>query len=197
ATVQSAALPDEWASRAWAGELCPTRQQAEQSAAEQALKDIKEDAELMEKAHRPGKPGGKGQKTSGGGGGGNKGYWGQMMQMMQTFLQEGGEVMFREQVTSDFVTGTVLEWKGKFGWIKPDAPVDHEFSTWRDGKVWVSLKDLSGQAMLYTYRYLHTFNYTEYLCKILLVWQARQFSLSEEVNQHPIVNAKQTLYLHA
>jgi len=88
-----------------------------------------------------------------------------MMQMMQTFLQEGGEVMFREQVTSDFVTGTVLEWmrpylitiertahedkqnslicrltdsaacvlqrKGKFGWIKPDAPVDHEFSTWR------------------------------------------------------------------
>lgn len=144
ATVQSAALPDEWASRAWAGELCPTRQQAEQSAAEQALKDIKEDAELMEKAHRPGKPGGKGQKTSGGGGGGNKGYWGQMMQMMQTFLQEGGEVMFREQVTSDFVTGTVLEWKGKFGWIKPDAPVDHEFSTWRDGKVWVSLKDLSG-----------------------------------------------------
>jgi hypothetical protein len=88
-----------------------------------------------------------------------------MMQMMQTFLQEGGEVMFREQVTSDFVTGTVLEWmrpylitierkahedkqnslicrltdsaarvlqrKGKLGWIKPDAPVDPEFSTWR------------------------------------------------------------------
>ena len=34
----------------------------------------------------------------------------QMMQMMQTFLQEGSETMFREQVTSDFVTGTVLEW---------------------------------------------------------------------------------------
>lgn len=138
ATVQSAALPDEWASRAWAGELCPTRQQAEQSAAEQALKDIKEDAELMEKAQRPGKPGSKGPKTSGGG---KKAYW---AQMMQTFLQEGSESMFREQVTSDFVTGTVLEWKGKFGWIKPDVPVEHEFSTWRDGKVWVSQKDLSG-----------------------------------------------------
>eukprot|EP00913_Durusdinium_trenchii_P001902 g1760.t1 len=39
ATVQSVALPDEWAQRAWAGELCATRQKAEQSAAEQALKE--------------------------------------------------------------------------------------------------------------------------------------------------------------
>jgi len=30
ATVQSAALPDEWASRAWAGELSATKPQAEQ-----------------------------------------------------------------------------------------------------------------------------------------------------------------------
>ena len=30
ATVQSVALPDEWAQRAWAGELCATRQKAEQ-----------------------------------------------------------------------------------------------------------------------------------------------------------------------
>lgn len=182
--------------------------------------------------------------------------------------------MFREQVTSDFVTGTVLEWMRPYlitierkahedkqnsliwvDWLgrscvakerqiwmdkawcacgprilylerqsefansrhrqtpchgvktsnEANVEMQWEFALPKesflscrpDGKVWVSLKDLSGQAMLYRYRYLHTFNYTEYLCKILLVWQARQFSLSEEVNQHPIVNAKQTLYLHA
>jgi len=142
ATVQSAALPDEWASRAWAGELCATRQQAEQSAAEQALKDIKADEDLMEKANRPAKPGAKGPKSAGSG---KKGWnWGQMMAMMKTFMKEGGPAMFREDVTSDFVTGTALEWKGKFGWIAPDTPVDHECSKYRDGKVWVSMTDLVG-----------------------------------------------------
>jgi len=153
ATVQSAALPDEWASRAWAGELSATKPQAEQSAAEQALKDIKADPELMERANRTGKPGGKGQKFKaeagaegeGGFGRGKKGWnWGQMMQMMKTFMKQGGASMLREAVTEDFVTGTVLEWKGKFGWIQPDVPIEHEYAKYRDGKIWVSMKDLAG-----------------------------------------------------
>lgn len=40
ATVQISTLPDEWSGKAWAGELKPTPQEAEQSAAEQALKDV-------------------------------------------------------------------------------------------------------------------------------------------------------------
>ncbi|CAK9042348.1 Hypothetical protein SCF082_LOCUS24378 [Durusdinium trenchii] len=137
ATVQSVALPDEWAQRAWAGELCATRQKAEQSAAEQALKDIKTDPVLMAEAMTvKNKQGAKVPV-------GKKG-WGYMMEMMKNFLQNGGTAMFREAVTTDFVTGSVIEWKGKFGWIKPDSPIDHEWAKYRDGKIWVSKQDLSG-----------------------------------------------------
>eukprot|EP00438_Fugacium_kawagutii_P005112 Skav212223 [mRNA] locus=scaffold862:168305:171910:- [translate_table: standard] len=100
ATVQSAALPDEWASRAWAGE----------SAAEQALKDEPAGAIRHYSVERANKPSsGKGQKT--GSTGKKKGLpWGQMMEMMKTFMREGGPAMFREEVTADFVTGTAVEW---------------------------------------------------------------------------------------
>ena len=37
---------------------------------------------------------------------------GYMMEMMKNFLQNGGTAMFREAVTTDFATGSVIEWMG-------------------------------------------------------------------------------------
>lgn len=61
ATVVLACLPGEWAERSWAGEVCSTKQKAEQSCAEEALKDITGDPELAAEAAKP-KGGGKGGK---------------------------------------------------------------------------------------------------------------------------------------
>merc|ERR1712232_538817 len=52
ATVQLSSLPDTWASRIWAGEVCSTKQNAEQSAARIALEHIEGDTELMEIAEQ-------------------------------------------------------------------------------------------------------------------------------------------------
>mmetsp|Transcript_97291 Transcript_97291/g.251704 ORF Transcript_97291/g.251704 Transcript_97291/m.251704 type:complete len:223 (-) Transcript_97291:41-709(-) len=62
ATVKLAALPGEWAGRAWAGEVCSTKQKAEQSAAEIALNQVSTDPELAAEAAIPkGKGKGKGK----------------------------------------------------------------------------------------------------------------------------------------
>jgi len=131
ATVQITLLPGEWANRAWAGHLCGTKLQAEQSAAEQALKDISADAQLMEEA--------SGKKPASKKGGG--GRWGQMMEFMQQMMENGG-AFAREEVSPDVVKGTVVDWKGSYGWIQPDVPVNHESAQHRGGKVWVHRNDL-------------------------------------------------------
>eukprot|EP00927_Polykrikos_kofoidii_P080611 TRINITY_DN77506_c0_g1_i1.p1 TRINITY_DN77506_c0_g1~~TRINITY_DN77506_c0_g1_i1.p1 ORF type:complete len:207 (+),score=24.35 TRINITY_DN77506_c0_g1_i1:83-622(+) len=48
----------------------------------------------------------------------------------------------RETVSDDIITGTVLEWKGKFGWIMPAEPVDHEKASRHGGKIFASQDDL-------------------------------------------------------
>ena len=76
-----------------------------------------------------------------------------MMAMMKEFMKSGGKAL-REPVGEDFVTGECVEWlgpyalqktalsfeperqsantrKGKFGWIKPDIPVEHDAAKWR------------------------------------------------------------------
>jgi len=60
ATVQLKALPGEWGSRIWAGHVSSTKQKAEQSAAEIALKQIGEDPEMVAEAAKP-KGAGKGK----------------------------------------------------------------------------------------------------------------------------------------
>lgn len=50
----------------------------------------------------------------------------------------------RTRVTQEPITGEVLEWKGKFGWVQPSEPIDHPLATRREGKVWVSCGDLQG-----------------------------------------------------
>uniref|UniRef100_A0A7S2QGQ7 Uncharacterized protein n=1 Tax=Zooxanthella nutricula TaxID=1333877 RepID=A0A7S2QGQ7_9DINO len=50
----------------------------------------------------------------------------------------------RTRITEEPVTGEVLEWKGKYGWIQPTVPVEHELAQRREGKIYVSMSDLVG-----------------------------------------------------
>mmetsp|Transcript_39822 Transcript_39822/g.86923 ORF Transcript_39822/g.86923 Transcript_39822/m.86923 type:complete len:216 (-) Transcript_39822:55-702(-) len=55
--------------------------------------------------------------------------------------QDNGQ---RERVTAQRVTGTLIEWKGKFGWIKPNEKVKHPLASSHQGKIYVSERDLEG-----------------------------------------------------
>jgi len=48
----------------------------------------------------------------------------------------------RERLTEMPVTGKVLSFRGKFGWIQPDEPVEHEMASKHGGKIYVSMKDV-------------------------------------------------------
>lgn len=54
----------------------------------------------------------------------------------------------RERLTAVPTTGEVIEWRGSFGWIRAHETVDHPLAAKRQGKVYVSRKDLSGQTSL-------------------------------------------------
>jgi len=53
-----------------------------------------------------------------------------------------GPYLERTRLTDSLVTGEVLEWKGKFGWIKPHKPVDHPKASIHRGKLYVHKVDL-------------------------------------------------------
>merc|ERR1712232_478536 len=56
-----------------------------------------------------------------------------------------GPNLDRTRITEEPLEGEVVEWKGKFGWIKPAEPFEHEKANPRhEGKIFVSLKDLNG-----------------------------------------------------
>merc|ERR1712187_44286 len=48
----------------------------------------------------------------------------------------------RERITTDLVLGEVVEWKRKYGWIKPQDTVEHESADKHDGKIYVHIKDI-------------------------------------------------------
>lgn len=48
----------------------------------------------------------------------------------------------RTRLTDSLVTGEVVEWKGKYGWIKPHTPVDHPKAGVHKGRLYVHLVDL-------------------------------------------------------
>lgn len=50
----------------------------------------------------------------------------------------------RTRVTDVSVSGEVVEWKGKFGWVKATTDIEHEHAAKRDGKLYVNAKDLIG-----------------------------------------------------
>eukprot|EP00927_Polykrikos_kofoidii_P024048 TRINITY_DN2194_c0_g2_i1.p1 TRINITY_DN2194_c0_g2~~TRINITY_DN2194_c0_g2_i1.p1 ORF type:complete len:193 (-),score=38.03 TRINITY_DN2194_c0_g2_i1:50-628(-) len=61
-----------------------------------------------------------------------------------------GPHLARQRITQEPVTGEVIEWKGKYGWINPTVPVDHEKSARHQGKIFVSITDLVGGAQQLT-----------------------------------------------
>lgn len=50
----------------------------------------------------------------------------------------------RTRITGNPVTGEVLEWKGKYGWIKPTEPIEHDMAMKHDGRLYISVSDLIG-----------------------------------------------------
>ncbi|CAK9105069.1 Acetate kinase (Acetokinase) [Durusdinium trenchii] len=142
ATVQLKALPGEWGNRVWAGHVSSTKQKAEQSAAEIALKQISEDSEMVAEAAKP-KGVGKGK-----GKGKGKGFgllWGWDWNMM--WGGGSGPNLPREKVSETPMTGEVVEWKENFGWVKPAGEVDHPSAKQREGKLYVSKKDVTSGNM--------------------------------------------------
>lgn len=59
-----------------------------------------------------------------------------------------GHKLPRTRITFEPVTGEVLEWKGKFGWIQPTVAIDHEKAAKHEGKVFISMADLLGATEL-------------------------------------------------
>eukprot|EP00930_Biecheleria_cincta_P031089 TRINITY_DN2156_c0_g1_i2.p1 TRINITY_DN2156_c0_g1~~TRINITY_DN2156_c0_g1_i2.p1 ORF type:complete len:194 (+),score=42.23 TRINITY_DN2156_c0_g1_i2:81-662(+) len=56
----------------------------------------------------------------------------------------GGPGLPRARITEQPVTGEVAEWKGKYGWITPTIPVEHEMAQKNKGRLYVSMSDLTG-----------------------------------------------------
>lgn len=50
----------------------------------------------------------------------------------------------RQRVSQAPVFGEAIEWKGKFGWIRPSEPVDHPMRAKHGGKIYISQIDLIG-----------------------------------------------------
>mmetsp|Transcript_16 Transcript_16/g.44 ORF Transcript_16/g.44 Transcript_16/m.44 type:complete len:165 (-) Transcript_16:252-746(-) len=48
----------------------------------------------------------------------------------------------RTRPDAELHLGTVAEWRGHFGWIKPETPIDHPLANKHGGRVYVSEKDI-------------------------------------------------------
>lgn len=48
----------------------------------------------------------------------------------------------RQRAVKGRVTGKVIAWKGPFGWIKPDSPIDHPSAHKRGGKIYIDQVDV-------------------------------------------------------
>jgi len=59
-----------------------------------------------------------------------------------------GHLLPRERVSAEKFTGTVSGWKGKYGWITPDEPIDHEKAEKHQGKVFAGMDDIIGATEL-------------------------------------------------
>jgi len=48
----------------------------------------------------------------------------------------------KKQVMKNRITGKVIEWKGKFGWITPDRPVSHPEASKNRGRIFLAQEDV-------------------------------------------------------
>jgi len=134
-TVRLPCLPNEWSEKMFAGQVCTTKQAAEQSAAGIALAAMLVDPVLTELAAKKAPASTEGGDGEGGKkkkGKGWKGWWGPAVT---------GPDLPREPV-AQAVAATVVEWKGNFGWVKPNQPLDHAAAAKREGKVYLHKQDL-------------------------------------------------------
>jgi len=166
ATLQISCLPEQWSGKAWAGELKATKPEAEQSAAEQALNDIQSIAPVEKEKKKSAPSGNKKPKANK-----QEHAMEQMAELMNAWTEQvskqeeqslATKMMLwmmngargkppREIVAAEPVTGTVVLWKpgkpGKWGnswgYLQPDAPLNHEGEAQKDGKVWVGKKNLA------------------------------------------------------
>ena len=57
--------------------------------------------------------------------------------------KSGPELPRQPLFGGEALQGDVLEWKGKFGWIKPLQPIDHPLASRHNSKIYVHVKDLA------------------------------------------------------
>merc|ERR1712125_84447 len=55
-----------------------------------------------------------------------------------------GHTLERTRITEEKFTGEVTEWKGKFGFVKPQEAIDHPKAGKRDGCLFVAKDDIEG-----------------------------------------------------
>jgi len=153
-TVQLPCLPGEMGQSVWAGEVAKSKKDAEQNAAKIALENISPESLAMigsSEAAGGGKDASKGAWKGGGKGWDMKGM-GKGWDMTGMGMGKGkgktkrpsGDNLPRERITQVPVTGDILEWKGKFGWVKPHVAIEHAKAGKNKGKVFLSAKDFSG-----------------------------------------------------
>jgi hypothetical protein len=144
-------LPGKLATETWAGDTLSAKPNAEESAALKALMALTEDEEHGDQfkdactqvwtSMMKGK--GKGSMMM------------MMFGCMKGMMKGGGkgkgrgpkkEAGERKKVEgTGQLTGSVVEWKGSFGWITANDKIDHPDATKNGGKVYVQAKDLTGE----------------------------------------------------
>lgn len=157
-TISLPSLPGEWAGYAWAGEVANKKRDAEEHAARHAVEALRADPTMASAMDTPPT---KMPKTMGrqsyhmGGcpayqayhsyqalpaamyGKGYKGSWkgwgkGPVLSSIP---------LTRERITSEPITGAVLEWKDRYGWLTLHQPIDHPQATKNSGRVYLNMKD--------------------------------------------------------
>eukprot|EP00927_Polykrikos_kofoidii_P049464 TRINITY_DN43507_c0_g1_i1.p1 TRINITY_DN43507_c0_g1~~TRINITY_DN43507_c0_g1_i1.p1 ORF type:complete len:217 (+),score=29.10 TRINITY_DN43507_c0_g1_i1:41-652(+) len=59
---------------------------------------------------------------------------------------KGATALPRQRITQEMVTGHVLEWKGKHGWLALDLPIEHPAASMTPGRVYLNFRDLVQRA---------------------------------------------------
>jgi len=67
----------------------------------------------------------------------------------------------RERIMECTISGQVMEWKGKFGWIQPLEPIDHPEASKNKGRIYVTSADLEGVDKLAKQQMVELYVYTD------------------------------------
>jgi len=59
-----------------------------------------------------------------------------------------GHTLPRTRISAEKFTGTVFDWKGKYGWIQPAEEIEHEKAAQRGGRLFASIDDIIGAQSL-------------------------------------------------